>query len=91
MPFSLESEHMKLMTSLITGINLSLALSAAWPVLHIALQCPPPPAEFICLILLQSLLLNFPRATLATPIAIACLFLNVHCAFLQLVEEALIE
>ena len=51
----------------------------------------PSPADFICLILLRSLLLDFPCATPATPIAPDRLFFNVGCAFLQLVEELLIE
>ena len=51
----------------------------------------PSSAGFIRLILLRSLLLNFQCATLATPVAQDSLFLNVGCAFLQLVEELLIE
>ena len=51
----------------------------------------PSLASFIHLILLQSLLLNFPCATPATQIAQDRLFLNVRCGFLQLFEESLIE
>ena len=46
-------------------------------------HCSPAPSLncFICLILLQSLLLNILCATLATPIAPDNLILNVHCIF----------
>ena len=51
----------------------------------------PSSGGFICLILMQSLVLDFPCATQAMPIALDRLFLNFRCAFLQLVEESLIE
>ena len=54
------------------------ALLAAWPVLDIALLCPPPSAGFIRLILLPSLFLDFPCVTPATPIAPDRLFFNVR-------------
>ena len=53
-------------------------------------SAPLPSARFICLILLQSLLLDFPCATLASAIALE-LFLNVRCALLKMIEESLIE
>ena len=51
----------------------------------------PFPAGSTRLILLRIVLLDFPCATQATPIAQDLLFLNVRCAFLPLVEESLIE
>ena len=51
----------------------------------------PSQAGFIRLTLLRSLLLDFPCTTPATPIAQDLLFFNVRFAFLQVVEESLIE
>ena len=55
--------------------------------------CPPVPSppDFIHPILLQSLLLDFSCVTPAMTIGPECLCFNVHCVFLQLVEELLNE
>ena len=56
------------------------APSVAWPSLHTALLCPPAVflAGFVRLILLRSLLLDFPCATPAKPIALNRSFLKVR-------------
>ena len=52
-------------------------------------NCAPvqSPGGFIRPILLRSLLLDLPCATLSTPIALDSLVSNVLCELLQLVEE----
>ena len=56
------------------------APSVAWPSLHTALLCPPAVflAGFVRLILLRSLLLDFPCATPAKPISLDRSFLKVR-------------
>ena len=97
MPFSHQSEHTKLMASLIiilqleisfyqqlvenaidlTNLKLTVILPAGWQ--QRLFLSAPSPACFIGLILLRSLLFDFPCANLDTPIALGRLVLNVLC------------